>query len=95
MPPGVLRLRKVIGATCALAVASLGFVSCGSSSKKTNLSGLPYRAFVTNPLYRGAPAVAIINAQNDTLDGEAISLQGTITQPSQMLLSPSRQYSLI
>lgn len=95
MLPGVLRLRKIIGATLALVVISLGFLSCGGGTKKTNLSGLSYRAFVTNPLYRGSPAVAIINAQNDTLSSAAISLQGRSSQPSQMVLSPSRQYSLI
>ncbi len=37
----------------------------------------------------------IVNARNDTLSGAAIGLAGTIAQPSQMVLSPSRQYSLI
>ena len=95
-PFGVPGLKKVIFLEILLVSALVFLTACGGGSTKSNGSGLSYRAFISNPLFAGvSPALQIVDAQNDTLSPNNISLSGELTQPSMMTLSPSRQYSMV
>jgi len=92
-------LRRVVaGGFAGLLLAAI--LSCGSSSSSNQhkVSGIKFRAFVSNPLLASGtsnvPSLNIVNASNDTLAASAISLSGE-TQPGLMALSPDLRLTLV
>lgn len=93
---GVPGLKKVLLSWIAIFAAVALFASCGGGGSKSTGSGLSYRAFISNPLFAGtSPALQIVDAQNDSLSPNTISLSGDLTQPTTMTLSPNKRYSLV
>jgi len=87
-------LKRTLFCCFTLVVASLTTMSCGGGSSNANRPN--YRAFVSNPLYAGAASVLnIVDAQHDLLSAATVGLTGTLTQPSQMTLSPNLRYTLV
>ena len=89
MPLGVCRLKKRMLALVVGAWLCLGFLACGGGSKKSTVSGLPYRVLasqgVTSPGDIGG--VRIINGFNDTIAPTAPISTGN--SPGLMAVSPS------
>lgn len=94
----------------AVVLAGISLVSCGSSNRAQTNSRLTFRAFVSNPLFPsfGAflPVVNIVDASaqsqqrdftplSDQLSPFPISLQGTVTDPESMLLTPDRTKTVV
>jgi hypothetical protein len=96
---GVPGLKKILLVCSVLVCAAVSLVSCGSSSKKTNLSGLTYRAFVSNPIQSGIagsiPALQIVNAFTDQVSPFSVSLSGTLVQPQLLAESPDLRFTLV
>jgi hypothetical protein len=95
--------RTAIG-TIVLIAASVAIVSCGGSSSPSTstthaLSGLPFRAFVSNPLFASGvapePVIQIVDALNDVLSASPISLVGSVSQPGLMVVSPTKKYTMV
>jgi hypothetical protein len=103
MPFGVQGLKKTFASILVLSVLGVFVISCGGGKKSTPkhvLSGLKYRAFVSNPLFGGGagggvPVMNIVNAINDKLSPSTISLLGTSTQPSLMAVSPDLARTMV
>ena len=103
MPFGVSGLKKTFAGIAALVAASVAIVSCGSgngsSANQHKPSGLPFRAFVSNPLFASgattAPVLNIVNASLDKLSTSTVSLLATATQPQLMALSPDLSRTLV
>jgi hypothetical protein len=95
-------LKKIFVAMVALLAVSVTIVACGGS-KSTNaqhkVSGLKFRAFVSNPLFpnglSNAPVLNIIDASQDKLSPAPISLAGTVAQAGMMAVSPSLALTLV
>ncbi|HXY14559.1 MAG TPA: hypothetical protein VEI26_08670 [Terriglobales bacterium] len=85
-----------------LAALSVGTVSCGSKKSATNqhrVSGLKFRAFVSNPLFPsgagGVPVINIVDAQKDIVSFSTIGLLGDSDQPSMMVVSPDLSRTMV
>jgi len=80
-------------------IVTAAIVSCGgkANSNQHQLSGIAYRAFVTNPLSAAAdvPVINIVNAANDLLSPSMVGLTGEITQPGFMALSPDLKFTAV
>ena len=87
----------------ALVVSVLGtlLVSCNSYSNRTQgSSGLPFRAFISNPLHltiSGAviPAIDIVDATKDVLSPAGVSLSGLLPDAGMMVVSPKKDRTLV
>ena len=88
-------------AVCVLAVFSL--LSCsGSGTSGNHPSGLPLRAFVSNPVSPSAighgPVLNIVDASRDLLSGFVVnlaSLSGSVGDAGMMALSPKRDRTIV
>jgi hypothetical protein len=95
MPFGVPGLKKTFVSMLVLIAFSVGIVSCGGGNKSASnqhmLSGLTFRAFVSNPLFPSgvgnAPVINIVDALQDLLSPSNISLAGESAQPNLMVVS--------
>ena len=97
--PGV---AKILGSTIVLAALGVGIVSCGGSKSTSNqhkVSGLKFRAFVSNPLFPSgvgnAPVINIVNALQDIVSFSTIGLLGNSDQPGVMVVSPDLSRTLV
>ena len=92
------RLALILALFCAGLL-----VGCGGSapSNQQMLSGVKFRAFVSNPLQPvatggGTPVINIVDAAKDVLSFARISLAATNVQfPGMMQLSPNRQLTVV
>jgi len=85
-----------------LLAGSVTTISCGSSGAPSNthkVSGLKFRAFVSNPLLPvsggTAPVLNIVDASQDVLSPSVVSVQGSSPQPGLMALSPSLRFTMV
>jgi hypothetical protein len=91
---GVPGLKKTLISLAVLVAASVTIVACGSYNSATSqhMSGLKFRAFVSNPLAGGGsvgvPAINIVDASRDVLSPATISLLGVAAQPGFMVVTP-------
>lgn len=91
---GVPGLKRALVSGIVLIVASAAFVSCGynGSSSQHKLSGVKFRALVSNPLLPTGTgtvsALNIVNASKDVLSASAISLSGA-PHAGLMAISPN------
>jgi hypothetical protein len=98
---GVPGLKKTLIGVAVLVAASVTIVSCGgsSSSSAQHMSGLKFRAFVSNPLSGGGavglPAINIVDATMDMLSPATITLLGIVAQPGLMAVSPDLQFTAV
>jgi hypothetical protein len=99
--PGVNRTFASMIALFALATA---IMACGGHKKSTatpqhKLSGLKYRAFISNPLYPSGvgatPVINIVNALLDEVSPSTVSLLGESIQPSPMVVSPNLAITMV
>lgn len=102
MPFGVPGLRKTFVSMVVLIAFSVGIVSCGgkkSASNKHQLSGLKFRAFVSNALFPSgvgnSPVINIVDALQDLVSPSTISLLGDATQPTLMVVSGDLSRTMI
>jgi hypothetical protein len=102
MSLGVPGLKRISVAMTALLAASLAILSCGgknSSSSKHTVSGLKFRAFVSNALFptgaTSTPVLNIVDATQDRVSTSNISLLGELQQPGLMALSPDLKLTLV
>ena len=89
-------MKKVLILLLFLLLASLTWLSCGSSSSSgTHTSGINYRAFVTNSVSSGSGSagVYIVNAQTDVRP--VISPIAAGNTPGMMVLTPNRAFTLV
>ncbi|MGA8150964.1 MAG: hypothetical protein WB952_08450 [Terriglobales bacterium] len=82
--------------------AGVAFVACGSnksSNSQHQVSGLKFRAFVSNSLFpngvSNAPVINIIDATQNQLSPATIGLSGTVAQAGLMAVSPSLSLTLV
>jgi len=98
---GVPGLKKIAAGTVLLITASLALLSCGGSSSPNthHTSGLKFRAFVFNTLSPGAlgpaPVLNIIDATQDVLSLDSISLGGSAAPPGALVLFPDKAFTLV
>ena len=99
---GVPGLKKTFVAIALLIAASVAIVACGgskSSSSKHQVSGLKFRAFVSNPLFpsgvSNAPVINIVDATQDLISPANISLTGAVTQAGLMAVTPDLSATLV
>lgn len=96
---GVPGLKKALTSIAVLIAASVVMVSCGSSSRKQTVSGLKFRAFVSNPLLPSAggnsPVVNIVDASRDTLSTSFVNLLGFSNQPGLMAVSSNLKFTMV
>jgi hypothetical protein len=102
MPFGVPGLKKTSFAMVGLVAALVAIVGCGgkkSTNAKHQVSGLKFRAFISNSLAPngsgGAPVINIVDATQDLLSRATISLVGTVQQAGMMAVSPSLSLTLV
>lgn len=95
---GVLGLKKTSISLAVLVAACVIILSCGggsSSSSAQHMSGLKFRAFVSNPLSSSGPAVNILDASQDLLSPATISFLGVVPQPGLMVISPDLRFTVV
>jgi hypothetical protein len=87
-------LKKTFVSMVVLIAFSVVIVCCGGSKSTSNqhkVSGLRFRAFVSNPLFPSgignAPVINIVDALQDVVSPATISLLGTSTQPGIMVVT--------
>lgn len=103
MPFGVSGLKKTFVAMALLIAASVAIVGCGGGGKSSNsqhkVSGLKFRAFISNSLFpnglSNAPVLNIVDATQDKLATANISLSGTVAQAGLMAVSPDLALTLV
>jgi hypothetical protein len=103
MPFGVPGLRKTFVSLVVLIAFSIGIVSCGggntSASNKHQLSGLRFRAFVSNALFpsgvSNSPVINIVDALQDIVSPSTIGLLGDSTQPTLMVVSADLSRTMV
>ncbi len=85
-----------------LTVVAMTIMSCGSSKSASNqhkVSGLKFRAFVSNPLFPSGgvntPVVNIVDALRDMVSPSIIGLLGNANQPSTMVVSPDLSRTMV
>jgi hypothetical protein len=100
-------LRRVLAAIALFVVACLLLGSCGNNysggsgggGTGSNTSGVPFRVFVSNPLFPSgtgnAPVLNIVNAATDLLVPAVVSLGGTISNPGLMAVTPDKTKTLV
>jgi len=95
-------LKRTFVGIISLIVAGVAIVSCGSSKSSNSqhkVSGLKYRALVSNPLFggagAGAPVLNIVDALQDLLSPSTISLFGLAQQPGLMVVSSDLSRTLV
>jgi hypothetical protein len=100
-------LRRVLAAIALFVVACLLLGSCGNNysggsgggGTGGNTSGVPFRVFVSNPLFPSgtgnAPVLNIVNAATDHLVPAVVSLGGTISNPGLMAVTPDKTKTLV
>lgn len=89
-------MKKVLILLLSLLAASLVCLSCGGGSGSgSHVSGLAYRAFVSNSVSPGTSVsgVYIVNAQND-VRGPATPISAGAT-PGMMVVTPNRTQTLV
>jgi hypothetical protein len=99
---GVSGLKRILALIAVLMSASLAILSCGgnnSSSNKHTVSGLKFRAFVSNALSpsgaTNTPLLNIVDATKDRVSTSNISLLGELQQPGYMAVSPDLKLTLV
>ena len=101
---GVPGLKRTTIGLIVLFAASVAAVSCGgysspSTSSTHALSGLSFRAFVSNPLLPSGtatePVVQIVDALHDVLSASPITLFGSAAQPGLMEVSLTKRYTMV
>jgi hypothetical protein len=99
---GVPGLKKTFSSMIVLIALGTAIVSCGgsrSASNKHKVSGLKFRAFVSNPLFPSgignAPVINIVDALQDIVSLSDISLLGESAQPSLMAVSPDLSITMV
>jgi len=87
-------LKKTFVSMAVLIAFSVAIVCCGgnkSASNQHQVSGLRFRAFVSNPLFPSgignSPVINIVDALQDIVSPATISLLGTSTQPGLMVVT--------
>lgn len=82
--------------------ATIGLLSCGSSSSSNQapqISGLKFRAFVSNPLLPSgggtSPVLEVIDAAKDVLGKHVVGLAGKSSNPGLMVVSPNKKTTLV
>ena len=95
-------MKKTFVAIVLLVAASVAIVACGSNNSantKHQVSGLKFRAFISNPLFpsglSNAPVINIVDATQNFVARANISLLGTVTQAGLMAVSPSLSLTLV
>jgi len=98
---GVPGLKRVLTSIAVLIALGVSVVSCGSSSSSSQptVSGLKFRALVSNPLLPvgtgSTPVLEIVDASHDVLSASHINLLGTSQQPGLMAVSANLKYTLV
>lgn len=93
-------MNKTLIRAFVLVIASVAWISCGSSKSSTQhkLSGVKFRALVSNPLLPSGtgtvPSLNIVDASTDLLNRSAISLSGA-PHAGLMALSPDLKRTLV
>jgi len=95
-------LKKTSFAMVGLVAALVATGACGgkkSSNPKHQVSGLKFRAFISNSLSPSggpqSPVINIVDATQDLLSRATISLVGTVQQAGMMTVSPSLALTLV
>jgi len=95
-------LRKPFVSVVVLIAFSVGIVCCGgkkSASSKHQLSGLKFRAFVSNALFPSgvgnSPVINIVDALQDLVSLSTISLLGDSTQPTLLVVSADLSRTMV
>ncbi|HTA23669.1 MAG TPA: hypothetical protein VK763_09065 [Terriglobales bacterium] len=91
-------MKKTLIGLAVLMAAMVTLAACGGSSNSSSskhLSGLKFRAFVSNSLSGGAPVINIVDATRDVLSPSSISLFGTVPQAGLMAVSPDLRLTLV
>jgi len=96
-------LNKTFIGVVVLVAVSVAIVACGGGSKSSSsqhkVSGLKYRAFVSNPLFpagvSNTPVINIVDATQDLLSQSTISLIGTTASAGLMAVSPDLSKTLV
>jgi hypothetical protein len=105
---GAPRLRQSALAIVVLIAASAILASCGSNNNSNTPIGLPPEAnpatirvhvFVSNPLFSSGsssvPVLNIVDGQLDLISPSVVSVGTTSPTPGQMVLSPSKSFTLV
>lgn len=95
-------MKKALSSVIVLMALSIGFVSCGGSKSNTTkhqVSGLKFRAFITNPLFPSGtgnlPTINIVNALLDTVSLSTISLLTNSLEPELMAVTSDLSHTII
>ncbi|SPE45019.1 conserved exported hypothetical protein [Candidatus Sulfotelmatobacter sp. SbA7] len=94
-------MKKSLISLAVLVAASVTIVSCGGSSPSSSqhMSGLKFRAFVSNPLSPSGsanlPVINIVDATRDLLSPSTVSLLGVVPQPGLMVVSPDLRFTAV
>jgi hypothetical protein len=95
-------LKKTFGSLMVLIAFAAAIVSCGSSKSASNqhkVSGLSFRAFISNPLFpngvTNSPVINIMDALHDIISLSDIGLFGESPQPSIMVVSPDLSRTMV
>ncbi len=90
-------MKKTLIGLAVLVAASVTIVSCGGSSPSSSrhMSGLKFRAFVSNPLSSGGAVINIVDATQDLLSPATVSLVGLVPQPGLMVVSPDLRFTTV
>ena len=111
---GVPGLKRILASIFVLVAANVAIISCGSYSPSSSAthkpSGLPFRVFISNPLFPSGtggagpfvPVLNIVDALQDqlsiasgSLSPFVVSLSGDSTQPGLMALSSNLKSTLV
>jgi hypothetical protein len=99
---GVPGLKKTFVSMMVLTAISTAIVSCGgnkSASNQHQVSGLSFRAFISNPLFpngvTNSPVINIMDALQDLISLSDIILAGESPQPSIMVVSPDLSRTMV
>jgi hypothetical protein len=95
-------LKKTFVSMAVLTAFSVALVCCGGNNSASNqhkLSGLRFRAFVSNPLFPSgignAPVINIVDALQDIVSPSTISLLGSSTQPGMMVETSDLSHTVV
>ena len=101
---GVPGLKRIFVSIFVLLAASVSIISCGYSGKSSRTthkpSGLPFRVFISNPLFptgtgTNLPVLNIVDALRDVLSTSVVSLIGDSPQPGLMAVSSNLKFTLV
>ncbi|HYA25654.1 MAG TPA: hypothetical protein VEF05_15930 [Terriglobales bacterium] len=95
-------MKKTFVSMAVLIAFSVAIVCCGgkkSASNQHRVSGLRFRAFVSNPLFPsgigGSPVINIVDALQDIVSPATISLLGTSNQPGMMVVTQDLSHTMV